>query len=295
MVFDTKGRAAGSYTIAVTVSSPDHDNGTGSTSVAVQAYIPPSGTLTANPSEIWVTETSALSITTSNQCGGPVRVEGYTASEGTVTGTTYDSSTVQFDPANRGEQRKPVTVTANLRDDQGTGTATTSIIVKKKHLPSPPVHLTDLVFARDNARVNNCAKRVLLEELKTYRDSDPNGKVILVGHFDKGEMKKMHLDEKRAMNSAAVLTAGTGICANFNPSQVLVQSVGEDQSTELKARFCESSVKETRAGMISAKDKRAQYRRVEVWWVPGEAEMPASAASAKDAASMGVGKLGCPK
>jgi len=296
LAFDTTNKSAGTYNIAVTVSAPTHLDGKGGTTVTVQAYVAPTGTLTANPSEVWVGDKSELAVgNLSNQCGGPVRVTGYSASEGTVSGTTYDSTGVQFDATNRGEQRKPVTVTANLKDDRGEGTATTTVTVKKKAAPRPVAQLSDLIFARNNARVNNCDKRVLLEELKTYRDADPNGKVLLIGHVDKGELKKMHLDEKRAMNAAAVITAATGVCSNFNPSQVLIKWQGEEQSAEYKAHFCEASVRERASGRISPNDKRAQYRRVEVWWIPSDAEMPANAADAKDAASLGVSKLGCPK
>jgi hypothetical protein len=296
LTFDTSNRAAGTYTLAVTVSAPEHESGTGSTSVTVEPYAPPTGTLSANPNEIWLGEKSTLSVSGLNgHCGGTVHVDGYTASEGTVSDSTYDSTGVQLGSSACSEQRKEVTVTAHLKDDKNEGTATTTIVVKKKQEAPAAEHVADILFARNSARVNNCGKRVLLEELKNRRDSDPNGKVVLIGHFDKGEMKRLHLDEKRAMNAAAVLTAGTGICANFNTSQVLLKAVGEEQAEAMKPHFCESSVKERSRDRIRASDKRAEYRRVEVWWIPNCGELPASAAGAKDAGEMGVSKLGCPR
>jgi hypothetical protein len=295
--FDTTNSPAGPHTVTLTVSAPGYDSATGSVTVNVQAAGIPSGTLTANPPEIWLGDKSALSFNgNAGLCATSVQVTGYSVSEGSVSDSTYDSTSVQLASAACSEQRKEVKVTASLRNDRGaTGTADTTIVVKRKQVPLPAVHVADIVFARNSARVNNCGKRILLEELKTYRDGDPTGKVLLVGPIDKGELKKLHLDEKRALNAAAVLTAATGICSNFNVSQVLVQSVGEDQSGELKAHFCESSVTERASDRINARDKRAEYRRVEVWWIPTCTEVPASAAGAKDAGSAGVAAIGCPK
>jgi hypothetical protein len=168
----------------------------------------------------------------------------------------------------------------------------------KKRANLGATRLPDIVFARNNARVNNCGKRVLLEELKTYLDRDPTGKVVFVGHTDKGESKTLQLDRKRALNAAAISRAGKGICLNFAASQILIVEAGEDQGgADFQPYFCGTStnVKERSGQAVSASDPRAQYRRVEIWFVPTNGVMPPSAANAKDAASMGVAPLGCPK
>ena len=294
--FDTANSPAGPHTVNLTVSAPGYTDGTGSATVTVTAAGVPSGALTANPSEIWLGDKSALSFNgVAGQCGGSVQVTGYSVSEGSVSGSTYDSTGVQI-AAGCTQQQKEVTVTANLRNDRGgVGRAETKIVVKTHEVHPAAVHVADIVFARNRDRVNNCGKRILLEELKTLRDNDSAGQVLLIGHMDKGEMKKLHLDEKRAKNAAAVLTAATGICANFNVSQVLIQAVGEDQSGELKPHFCEASVTERGVDRITARDKRAEYRRVEVWWIPNCGVAPAGAAGAKNAGEAGVAPLGCPK
>jgi hypothetical protein len=46
---------------------------------------------------------------------------------------------------------------------------------------------------------------------------------------------------------------------------------------------------------VTSADSRAQYRRVEVWFVPTNGVMPPSAGNAKDAGSLGVSKIGCPR
>jgi outer membrane protein OmpA-like peptidoglycan-associated protein len=295
LTFGTNGREAGNYNIGLSISAPGFNTGTGTTSVTVRAYVPPSGSASASPSEVYVGEISTISANFTNQCDGPVQPPVCTASEGSVSGMTYSSASVQFDASISGDQQKNVTITCTAKDDRSSGTATTSIVVKKK-ANLQAIRLPDIVFARNNARVNNCGKRVLLEELKTYLDRDPTGKVVLVGHIDAGELKKLRLDEHRALNAAAIISAGKGICLNFNPSQIMVQSSGEDQGgADFKPYFCEASVTERGGSRVTAADKRAEYRRVEVWFVPTNGMMPASAGSAKDASSLGVGTLGCPK
>jgi outer membrane protein OmpA-like peptidoglycan-associated protein len=293
--FGTNGRQAGNYNIGLTLTAPGFNSGTGSTSVTVRPYVPPSGRASVSPGEVYVGETSTISANFTNACDGPVQPAVCTASEGSVSGMTYNSTGVQFDASLSGDQQKNVTITCTAKDDRSSGTATTSIVVKKR-ANLQAVRLPDIVFARNNARVNNCGKRVLLEELKTYLDKDPTGKVVFVGHIDQGELKKLRLDEHRALNAAAIISAGSGICLNFNPSQIMVQSSGEDQGgADFKPYFCEGSVQERGGSRVTAADTRAQYRRVEVWFVPTNGVMPPSAGNAKDASSLGVSKLGCPR
>jgi hypothetical protein len=293
--FGTNGRPAGNYNIGLTLTAPGFNSGTGSTSVTVRPYVPPSGRASVSPGEVYVGETSTISANFTNACDGPVQPAVCTASEGSVSGTTYNSTGVQFDASISGDQQKNVTITCTAKDDRSSGTATTSIVVKKR-ANLQAVRLPDIVFARNNARVNNCGKRVLLEELKTYLDKDPTGKVVFVGHIDQGELKKLRLDEHRALNAAAIISAGSGICLNFNPSQIMVQASGEDQGgADFKPYFCEGSVQERGGSRVTSADSRAQYRRVEVWFVPTNGIMPPSAGNAKDAGSLGVQKLGCPR
>jgi outer membrane protein OmpA-like peptidoglycan-associated protein len=295
--FGTNGREPGDYKVAVTVNADGYNSGTGSTTITVQRYGAPTGTVTASPSEIPAGQTSTLSANFSGTCSGDIQPATFTASEGSVRGNTFDSTGVQFDSASDSEQRKPVTITATAVGQGGSGTATTTVtVVKAANLKAK--RLPDIVFARNNARVNNCGKRVLLEELKTYLDKDPTGKVVFVGHDDKGESKG--LDRRRALNAAAIVSAGQGICLNFAPTQVMVSTLGAEQgSVDFQPYFCGTSTAaktQERSGQgVNANDKRAQYRRVEVWFVPTNGQMPESGGSAADATSMGVSKLGCPK
>lgn len=68
-----------------------------------------------------------------------------------------------------------------------------------------------------------------------------------------------------------LLSAGTGVCPALDLSRVQVMSAGTEQ-TDPPLPFGDASVKE-RAGE-SATDQSAQFRRVEVWFVPGGADRP---------------------
>jgi len=103
----------------------------------------------------------------------------------------------------------------------------------------------------------------------------------------------------RALNAAAVISGGTGICLKFASSQILVGATGSDQgAADFQPYFCGTSatpVHERGGQTITAADKRAQFRRVEIWFVPTGGTLPPSAGGYKSAADLGVGKLGCPK
>ena len=73
--------------------------------------------------------------------------------------------------------------------------------------------------------------------------------------------------------------------------------VGTDQSSPTKAAFCGTStdVKEKSGQAVTAKDKNAPFRRVEIWFVPGGADMPAGIPAIHSLPASEVKALGCPK
>jgi outer membrane protein W len=298
--FDTTGKSAGTYTIAATVRNAGFNNGTGSTSVNIREYRQPSGSVTASPSRIQVGGTSALTSSFNGQCGGTVSPATYSASEGSISGDTYNSNGVAFDPNNAAEQSKSVTITATATDEKGgRGTSNTTVTVVKAANPQPN-RLPDILFSNGSARVNNAGKRVLLEQLKTYLDRDPTGHVVFVGHFVDREPKPRGrgvnpLDEQRALNAAAIISAGQGICLGFAPSQILIGYTGTNQNGVDFNPFFDAGSKERSGSVIKESDPNAKYRRVEVYFVPTGAKNPSTATDLKDAASLGVAKLGCPK
>lgn len=293
--FGTTGRQPGAYKVGLKVSAPDYNDATLERVVNIAEYRPPAGTVGVSPQEIWAGEKASLSASfTPGKCGGDLRAPAYSASEGSVSGDQFDSSNVAFDPAGTSEQRKTITLIARVADERGQGTAQTTLIVKKA-APTLAKRFPDVIFPANNARVNNCGKRVLLEELKAAMDADPTGKVVLVGHISEKEAAKTVLDLQRALNAAAVVSAGSGICAAFPASQILIGTAGAvDNGVDYKSNFCGTTQEQPGSG-VSEKETDARYRRVEVWFVPTNGMLPATLKDQKDAVSLSVSKLGCPR
>uniref|UniRef100_Q01RK6 Outer membrane protein beta-barrel domain-containing protein n=1 Tax=Solibacter usitatus (strain Ellin6076) TaxID=234267 RepID=Q01RK6_SOLUE len=285
--FGGTGRDPGTYKVKVTATGGAFNSASAETSITVLEYKPPSGAVTANPALIHAGETSALSANFTGQCGGPIQAPTFTASEGTVNGDRFDSTGVVFDPANKSEQRKTVAITAKAADNKGIGTATTTIDVVKSPVVAP-IRLPDVLFPKNSARVNNCGKRILLEQLNAYYQRDSTGTVVLVGHQSSDETAA-DLARQRALNAAAVITAGTGVCLSIPQSQVQVSSPGVEQNgVPFEPGFCQASV----GGRASnAEDER----RVVVWFVPTGGQIPASVTNNQAATSLPVSSLGCPK
>ena len=293
--FGTTGRDPGPHKVAVTITAPDYNDATVERTVSVDAYRPPAGSLDVSPREIWAGEKANLSANFApGHCGGNISQPVYTASEGAVSGSQFDSADVRFGPASTSEQRKTITLVAKVSDGQGEGTAQTTLIVKKAAAVLAR-RLPDIVFPNGNSRVNNCGKRVLLEELKSATDADPTGKVVLVGHVSEKEAGKAGLDQHRALNAAAVISAAKGVCSAFPASQILIGTTGAtDNGVDYQSHFC-GTTNELPGSVVKESESDAKYRRVEVWFVPTGGLVPASLKASQDAASLAVSSLGCPK
>jgi outer membrane protein OmpA-like peptidoglycan-associated protein len=284
--FNTEGMAPGMYTVKLTTGGDAFNPQSAETTVNVLAYEPPTGTAQANPAEIKAGDKSTVTSSFRNQCGGPIQTAQYQASEGTMNGDQFDSSSIQWDASNYGEQRKTITITAKAADNKSVGTATTTIEVVKGASPQP-VRLPDVLFSPNSSRVNNCGKRILLDQLRAYYERDSSGTVVLVGNQSADE-KNANLSQERTMNSAAVITAGTGVCLSIPQTQVQLSSPGVDQQgVAFESGFCRSSV-----GAIGP---NTDERRVQVWFIPSGGQIPASVTNAQNASVLNVSKLGCPK
>lgn len=290
--------ASGAQSVSVRVTAAGATKTSEAVTVRLKDYHAPAVQFSVSPSTITVGEKLPLNATaTGSECGGSTTIR-YTASDGTITGSTFDSSGVNFDMSNRSRlQTKTVTLTATATDQKGgTGSARADVTVTLK---PESRRLDDIAFPAGSSRVNNCAKRLLIEELTALLRDDPNGRVILIGHRDAGERGKAaaELDRQRVLNAAAVLSAGTGICPQLDLSRVKLDWVGTDQSTPTRPSLCGAStnVKEKGGQAVSASDSKAQFRRVEIWFVPGGADMPAQMKAMKDAPQNDIRAKGCPK
>ncbi len=276
--------------------------------------------VTASPNELMCaanangTHTANLSANvTPSPCGGNLTYK-WTVSEGSVSNdtspnATFDASTVNFEGGAQG-QTKTITATLTVTDETGkTATQSTTITV---NCQPQFVRLDDIIFAKNNARVNNCGKRVLIDDAAP-RVASGDYNIVLVGHRDTDEeanVREMRgrrgraarrraaearaLDEQRVLNAAAVLSGGTGTCAKVDPSRIKVDWVGTDQTSETKPGLCgTSNIKERRGSMTTAADKN---RRVEVYLVPRNSQaMPPAVKNIKDLPDREVKALGCPK
>jgi outer membrane protein OmpA-like peptidoglycan-associated protein len=296
--FGATGRDPGAYKIGLKVTAKDYNDASAETTIAVLGYTPPSGTVSVSPSEILLGEKATLTANfTPGQCGGALKPVTYSAAEGTITGNQFDSASVQLAPPTSSEQRRTITLMAMASDERGSGSAQTSVVVKQPAALAAR-QLPDVLFAQGSDRVNNCGKRVLLEELRRLTDSDPQGRVVIVGHIEGTESVSQSLDMKRALNAAAVISAGQGVCTSFPASQILVNAVGTaEDGVAYRPNFCAGStaVAERPGQTVASTDDAAKSRRVEVWFVPAGGTLPPSGASAKGASTLGVNSLGCPQ
>jgi outer membrane protein OmpA-like peptidoglycan-associated protein len=298
---------SGAQNVTVRVSVPGAADGHGGTTTAtgsadttvtILPYSPPTVNFSVSPSTIPYGGRVPVSATANtSQCGVSSTLR-YSASEGAVANGSFDSSGVRFDMSNRSKlQTRVVTLTATATDQKGgTGSANANVTVT---LQPAARRLDDIVYPLDSSRVNNCAKRLLLEQLTPMLRDDPNAKVVLIGHRDIHEKGKAasKLDVQRVLNAAAVLSAGTGICPQLELSRISMAAVGTDQSSPTQASFCGTStdVKEKSGQVVKSSDKNAPFRRVEIWFVPGGADMPAGIPATQSLPASDVKKLGCPK
>ena len=295
--FQTGTLAPGTYRIGAKATGEGYNDASAETSVTVRGYQPPTGTVTVTPGEIAAGDKARVNSSFQpGQCGGTLQPAQLQVSEGSILGNTYDSASLAFDPSTTSEQQKTIAITATASDGKSEAVAKTSLVVRKKGA-TVARRLPDVVFPLGSSRVNNCGKRVLLEELKALTSNDPSGTVVFVGHQTDKEAKSAGLDEKRALNAAAVISAGQGVCTNFPANRIQVSSAGTTQGgVAPDPHFCGTSAGPEKAGQnVSEKDDQAKYRRVEVWFVPTGGIFPASVGSHKDASTLSVSALGCPK
>jgi flagellar motor protein MotB len=298
---------AGAYKIELDVeaeNNPNHPVRVASApplSLNVQPYNPPAvSNVTANPATIQYGQTAALSAQATGSACSTISFQ-WTVTEGAVQNptsatATFDSKAVKFEQGGK-IQSKTVTATVRVTDDRG-ASATGTAQIKVDFVPTS-IRYSDVIFSKNSARVNNCGKRILLEEVAP-KAADPDYEVVLIGHIDQDEVsrtkKPSDLDMRRVLNAYAVLTAGGGTCANVDKSRIKVTWVGTEQVSDMQPGLCgtaaRSASKERAGQMVSTAD---QNRRVEVWLVPKGTKMPPAFKDAKQLDEKLLKRLGCPK
>jgi hypothetical protein len=247
-------------------------------------------------------------------CGGNLTYK-WTVTEGSVTNdtspnATFDASTLNFESG--GSQSKTVTATLTATDESGKSASQPANITV--NCPPQFKRLPDIVFSKNGTRVNNCGKRILIEQAAPQAGTTYD--VLLVAHRSADESEKVAvasaggrrtrarrtaaaraLDEQRALNAAAVLMGNHGTCANLDPSQIKMDLAGTDQTSTPDPGLCGTSnlpqTKERRGSQVSEADKE---RRVEVYLVPkNSSTMPPAAKGARPVPEREVKALGCPR
>ena len=75
----------------------------------------------------------------------------------------------------------------------------------------------------------------------------------------------------------------------------MIGAVGAvDNGVDYQSHFCGSTA-ELPGSVVKESESDARLRRVEVWFIPGAGSLPASVKETKDAASLSVSALGCPR
>jgi len=304
--------SSGDFQIGVHVSDTASTNAAnavdaGPVSIHVGAYNAPvvSG-VTANPSQLTPGQTSNLSVNArGSECSGTLNYN-WAASEGTISGSgqtaQYNSSSVSFNQGDRSRpQSKQVTVTATVTDSKGgSGTASTNLTI---NLDAEARHFGDILFPKDSARVNNCGKRVLIEQLYPLLTANQNYDVVLVGHIDTSEVprgrssRNRMLDRNRVLQTAAVLSGGTGTCTSLDTTRIKGSWVGATQESESLPTSCtiSTTAPTERRGAAIQDANDAKNRRVEIWLVPKGMTLPTAARDARDLPDPELKRIGCPK
>jgi len=291
-----------------------------STTITVQETAPAIASVTVDPNTLAcpanTSGTHSATLTgaaTPSACGGNLTYK-WSVTEGGVTNETspsaiFDASTINFEGGAQG-QTKTVTATLTVTDETGkTASKTADITI---NCQPQFVRLSDVVFAKNNARVNNCGKRILIDEAAP-RAATGDYDIVLVGHRDNDERadvaeerRARHgrhtaaeraLDEQRTLNAAAVLSGGTGTCGHVDPAHIRVDWVGTDQTSDAQPGLCGTSnlpsQTERRGSQTSAADKN---RRVEVYLVPrNSTTMPPAVKNIKPLPEQEAKALGCPR
>lgn len=144
----------------------------------------------------------------------------------------------------------PVNVTVRVTVDDGRGgTDTDSRTLTVHSLTKPEASRIgkDLIFPRNNARVNN-EHKAMLDDVALRLQQEPRSILVIDGHADKGE--PVAIAKRRAENVKTYLVRDKKI----DPGRIVVRSFG--------------------SGRPDPGGERARNRRVELWIVPEGAEIP---------------------
>jgi hypothetical protein len=171
--------------------------------------------------------------------------------------STFDASALKYTGCAPG-QSKTVTATVTVTDQNGrSASRSTKITV---NCEPPYERFPDLIFAKNEARVNACSKGILMDQVAAAASAG-DYTVILIGHRAEEESETMgnfgpQLDQTRALNAAAVLVS----CARLKPSSIRIDSAGTAKNPIPTSVACPE--------FVGPNTDADWYGRVEVYLVP---------------------------
>lgn len=190
-------------------------------------------------------------------CGAPLQAGQNAGGTTTTQKSTFDVSTLKYTGCAPG-QSKTVTATVTVTDQNGrSASRSTKITV---NCEPPFERFPDLIFAKNEARVNECSARILLDQVAATANSG-DYTVILIGHRGGEESETIgnfgpQLDQTRALNAAAVLVS----CGKLKRSSIRIDSAGTAKNPVPTSVACPE--------FVGPNTDADWYGRVEVYLVP---------------------------
>lgn len=169
----------------------------------------------------------------------------------------FDVSTLKYAGCKPGET-KQVTATVTVTDQNGrSATRSTKITV---NCDPPYQRFPDLIFAKNDARVNACSRNILMDQVAPGASSGEYT-VILIGHRAEDESETVgdlgpQLDQMRALNAAAVLVK----CAKLPAPSLRIDSAGAAKTPVPTSVSCPE--------FVAPNSDADWYARAEVYLVP---------------------------
>ena len=239
---DTKGVAGGTYNVTAHVADPKVKKGgeascTASFTVKEPPKNPPTMSCSASPTTLQTGDTATITCTCTSPDGVPVTVSGWTASNGTVSGSG-NAATLNSTGASPG----PITVNATCTDSRGLNTAgSTAVTVQAPPAPSPELEarlaLHSIYFPTDFPKANQPTGGLVESQQKTlltlasdfqkYLQARPDAKLILAGHAD----NRGSPEYNRALSQRRVDRTKSFLVENGVPEgSIETRALGEEQN-----------------------------------------------------------------
>lgn len=230
---DTTGLQPGNYTVTAKAIDPKPAKNQGPLNCTANFTVneppkhPPTAQCSANPTTVQAGNASTINVTAGNPDNRTLTYN-YTTSAGRVSG---NGATATLDTA--GASAGPITVTATVTDDRGlSASCNASVNVEVPPPPPQASKINECQFPNKMkpSRVDNTCKAVLDEvALRLQREAD--AKLVIVGHGDPANKKKMEqYAAERALNSKDYLTGGEAK-QGIDPTRIEVRTGDNTGST----------------------------------------------------------------